>query len=164
MPHPWKHSRTGWAGHWSTWCSWRCPWSLQVIWKSWPWKVPSNPDYSEILWRTWLHQPVSGVANKRFRSTWLRYKIKVKELPLTWINVSHIIPAPLYPSRGTTRMYSHITKALSFLSKDLHNQGPFLHWRPSTVSAWKSFIRQKQPWPLALERRATWGVPGTNTL
>jgi len=27
MPHPWKHSRSGWMGLWATWSSWRCPYS-----------------------------------------------------------------------------------------------------------------------------------------
>lgn len=143
---------------------------------TWPWKVPSNTNYSMILWSIWLYKPVSGgsqqtyrvVANKRFRSTWLRYKVKAKELSLTWINVSHIIPDPVYPSRGATSMHSHITTSLSLPSKDLqqqawdlHCQWAFLHWRLSTVSVWKCLVRQKQPWPLALERTAARRVSGT---
>ena len=50
MPHPWKHSRSGWMGLWATWCSWRCPCSWQGDWMRWPLKVPANPNYSTILW------------------------------------------------------------------------------------------------------------------
>ena len=50
MPPPWKHSRPGWTGLWATWSSWRCPCSLQGGWTRWPLKVPSNPNYSMILW------------------------------------------------------------------------------------------------------------------
>ena len=32
MPHPWKHSRPGWTGLWTTWSGWRCPCSLQGDW------------------------------------------------------------------------------------------------------------------------------------
>jgi len=32
MPHPWKHSRSGWMGLWATSLSWRCPCSLQGSW------------------------------------------------------------------------------------------------------------------------------------
>ena len=49
MPHPWKHSRSGWTGLWATCSSWRCPCSLQGGWTRWPLKVPSNPNYSMIL-------------------------------------------------------------------------------------------------------------------
>ena len=36
---------------WSaTWSSSRCPGSLQGAWARWPWKCPSNPKHSIILW------------------------------------------------------------------------------------------------------------------
>ena len=50
MPHPWKHSRSGWMGLWATWSSWRCPCSLQGVRARWPLKVPSNTNHSTILW------------------------------------------------------------------------------------------------------------------
>ena len=50
MPHPWKHSRSGWMRLWATWSDWRCPCSFQAGWTRWPLKVPSNPTHSMILW------------------------------------------------------------------------------------------------------------------
>ena len=32
MPHPWRHSRSGWTGLWAAWSSCRCPCSLQGRW------------------------------------------------------------------------------------------------------------------------------------
>ena len=43
-------ARSGWTGLWATWPSWRCPWLLSGGWTRWPLKVPSNPNYSTILW------------------------------------------------------------------------------------------------------------------
>ena len=48
LPHPWRHSGSGWMGIWSPWCTCRCPWSLQGSWTSWPWKVTSNSKDSVI--------------------------------------------------------------------------------------------------------------------
>ena len=48
MPHPWKHSKSGWTGLWATWSSWRCPCALQEGWARWPLKVPSNKNYLVI--------------------------------------------------------------------------------------------------------------------
>ena len=50
MPHPWKHSRSGWTGLWATWSNGRSSRSLQRGWTRWPSKVPSNPNHSMILW------------------------------------------------------------------------------------------------------------------
>ena len=50
MPHHWRHSRSGWTGLWATRSSWRQPYSLQGGWTRWPLKVPSNSNYSVILW------------------------------------------------------------------------------------------------------------------
>jgi len=36
MPHPWKHSRSGWMGPWATWLSFRCFCSVQQSWTRWP--------------------------------------------------------------------------------------------------------------------------------
>ena len=49
MPHPWKHSRSGWMGLWATWSGWRRPWSLQGGWTRWHLKVLCNPNSSLIL-------------------------------------------------------------------------------------------------------------------
>ena len=39
-------------GLWATWCSCRCPWSLQGSWTRWPLRVPSNSNDSMILCQT----------------------------------------------------------------------------------------------------------------
>ena len=49
MPHPKKHSRSGWTGLWATWSRWRCPCSLQQCWTRWPLKVPFNPNNSMMF-------------------------------------------------------------------------------------------------------------------
>lgn len=36
-------SRSGWAGVWANWCSWKC--SLQGSWTRWDFTVPSNPNF-----------------------------------------------------------------------------------------------------------------------
>jgi len=54
MPHPWKHSRSGWMGLWSTWSSWRCPCSWQGGGARWSLKVPSCTNYALILWQSHL--------------------------------------------------------------------------------------------------------------
>jgi len=54
MPHPWRHSHSGWMGPWPTWCSCRCACSMQGSWTRWPLKVPSNSNDSMIQW--YLHQ------------------------------------------------------------------------------------------------------------
>lgn len=46
MPYPWNHSRSDWAGFWAPWSSGRSP---QDGWSRWPWKVPSSPSHSLIL-------------------------------------------------------------------------------------------------------------------
>jgi len=33
VPRPWRYSRSGWMGFWATWCSCRCPCSLQMTFK-----------------------------------------------------------------------------------------------------------------------------------
>ena len=38
MPHPWRHSRSGWRGLWATRSSCRCPCSVQGSWIRWPLK------------------------------------------------------------------------------------------------------------------------------
>jgi len=48
---PRKHSRPGWTGLWATWPSGRCPCSLQGGWAGWPFKGPSDPNHSMILWK-----------------------------------------------------------------------------------------------------------------
>ena len=50
MPQLWGHSRPGWMGLWATWCSCRCPCSLQRSWSGWSLMVPSNSNNSMILW------------------------------------------------------------------------------------------------------------------
>jgi len=37
MPHPWRHSLSGWMRLWATWTSCRCPCSL---WRGWTFKGP----------------------------------------------------------------------------------------------------------------------------
>jgi len=36
MPHPWKHSRSGWMGLWATWSTWRCACPWQGFGPRWP--------------------------------------------------------------------------------------------------------------------------------
>jgi len=31
MPHPWRHSRSGWMGLWAIWSGWRCSCSWQGV-------------------------------------------------------------------------------------------------------------------------------------
>ena len=50
MPHPWRHSKPGWSRLWATWCSCRCPYSLQGSWTRWPLMIPSNINDSIIPW------------------------------------------------------------------------------------------------------------------
>ena len=50
MPPPRKCSRLGWVRLWETWSSRRFPCSWQEDWTRWPLKVPSNSNYSVILW------------------------------------------------------------------------------------------------------------------
>ena len=47
MPHPWRHSRSGWMGLWAPRWSCGCHCSLQGSWTTWPlWSFPTQT----ILW------------------------------------------------------------------------------------------------------------------
>jgi len=50
MPHPWRHSHSGWMGPWPTWCSCRCACSVQGSWTRWPVRVYCNSNDYMILW------------------------------------------------------------------------------------------------------------------
>jgi len=54
MPHPWKHSGSGWTRLWAIWPSGRCACLLQGGGTTWPLKIPSNPNYSMILHSTFF--------------------------------------------------------------------------------------------------------------
>lgn len=73
MPHPWKHSRSGWTRLWAIWSGWRSSCSLQGGWTGWPLKVPSNPKYSVIVWHASLGVPKatsSGLNEHAFHVHW----------------------------------------------------------------------------------------------
>ena len=112
MPHPWKHSRSGWTGLWTTWPRWRCPCSLQGHWTRRPLKVPSNSNYCMILWfiitllfreacnprlvMSWTGPlfPQKGRQSNAYplfnKSCWIRSESKVTDFPhfLSLINQS----------------------------------------------------------------------------
>ena len=48
MPHPRRHSRSGWMGLWALWSSFWCPRSSQGSWIRRPLRVPSNSNGSLI--------------------------------------------------------------------------------------------------------------------
>lgn len=58
-PYPWKHSRPGRTGLWTTWLSERCPCCLQSIWNYMTFKSPFQPIsfYDSRIWvasNSWL--------------------------------------------------------------------------------------------------------------
>ena len=51
MPHPWRHSKSGWMGLWAIWSSCRCPCSLQESWTRWYLRVtPNSNDPMMVQW------------------------------------------------------------------------------------------------------------------
>lgn len=55
---------SSWVMLWATWFTWRCLCSLQSYWTRWHFKVPSNPNYSMILWLTAIVSPFQRVTKR----------------------------------------------------------------------------------------------------
>ena len=72
VPHPWRHSRSGWMGLWAPWCGCRCPCSLQGSWITWPLRIPSNLNSSVILWSSVLPSSSTGGHAPKTKSNELK--------------------------------------------------------------------------------------------
>ena len=156
MPHPWRQSRSRWTELWATWCSCRCPCSLQGIWTRWPLRVPSNSNNSMVLWFyvniciKWYFQMVHlwSCMNKHTQiHTYVyvyvslslsiyththKYICLDKNTPRWWLPSTAICQdlsaRPLYPLKSQQLLQFSVVLKLSICSSPASRQ--HLHMRP----------------------------------
>lgn len=116
--HLWKHSRSSWTGFWVTCSSWRCLYSWQGSWSTWPLKVPSNPNSfmivrfynaADLFSAVWAQQVHKHTTSRATGYSWQGVKTEENRQKETRISLDLLWHSSFSPKAKISSFYHHYT-------------------------------------------------------